>query len=482
MIPDLTPVTRLDSYPYRHRLADVMAKPPIVAEANASLAKACAIMTETGASSVLVLDEAGRLAGIVTETEVVSLIAHHGAAALSFSLIEIMETPAYSLEADCFLYMALARMARLGIRHLAVTDGAGRPVGVVTPRHLLKMRSQQAVMIGDDVAQAAGVADLARSRQALPGLAADLRREEVSAVTIAGVISGVVRDMTRRGAELTEEQMAVDGWGAPPAPYALLVLGSAGRGESLLAFDQDNALVHRGDATADRWFAEFGRRLNDLLDQSGIYLCKGEVMVRNPLWRRSLDGWREEIKSWVFQPQMETLLKVDIFFDMAFIHGDRQLATALRDETLAIAGKSAFFRQLMEQNIARIGSPLGLFGRLITEQGRLDAKKFGLLPLVSTARARAIGAGVAAVSTEARYRALAEMGKLHAEDLASLLAAFETLLGALLDQQLSDLAAGHQPGTKIAPAALSRTQRNQVKKAFQRIKLLSAMQGTVMSV
>ena len=482
MTPDLAPATRLDSYPYRHRLADVMAKPPLVAEGGVSLAKACALMADTGASSVLVLDEVGALAGIVTETGVVSLMAQHGASALSFSLIEIMDSPAYSLEADCFLYMALSRMARLGIRHLAVTDADGHPVGVVTPRHLLKMRSQQAVMIGDDVAQARSADDLARSRQALPGLAADLRREEVGAVTIAGVISGVVRDMTRRSAELTEEQMAVDGWGQPPAPYALLVLGSAGRGESLLAFDQDNALVHRGDETADPWFAEFGRRLNEMLDQAGIFLCKGEVMVRNPLWRRSFDGWLEEIKSWVYQPKMETLLKVDIFFDMQFIHGDRALAAALREETLEMAGNSAFFQQLMEQNIARIGSPLGLFGRLITEQGRLDAKKFGLLPLVSTARARAIGAGVTAVSTEDRYRALAEAGKLHKEDLAGLLAAFQTILGALLDQQLSDLASGHQPSTRIAPAALSRMQRNRLKKAFQRIKLLSAMQGTVMSV
>ena len=482
MTPDLAPASRLDSYPYRHRLADVMAKPPIVAAKELTLAQGCQLMTETGASSVLVLDESGALAGIVTETEVVALLARSGATALSFPLGEVMEAPAYSLEADCFLYMALSRMARLGIRHLAVTDSYGRPVGVVTPRHLLKMRSQQAVMIGDDVAQARSAADLARSRQALPGLAADLRREQVGAVTIAGVISGVVRDMTRRGAELTEEQMGIDGWGPPPAPYALLVLGSAGRGESLLAFDQDNALVHQGGDSADPWFAEFGRRLNGLLDQAGIWLCKGDVMVRNPIWRRSLDGWREEIKSWVFQPKMETLLKVDIFFDMMFVHGDRALAATLREETLKMAGNSAFFQQLMEQNIARIGSPLGWFGRLITEQGRLDAKKFGLLPLVSTARARAIGAGVAAVSTEARFRALAETGKLHAEDLAGLLAAFETILGALLDQQLSDIKAGHQPGTRIAPAALSRMQRNRLKKAFQRIRLLSAMQGTVMSV
>ena len=482
MTPDLAPAAKLDSYPYRHRLADVMAKPPITADAGTTLARACGIMTETGASSVLVLDSAGVLAGIVTETDAVARIARQGAAALSLPLSEIMAAPVHSLEGDCFLYMALARMERFAIRHMAVTDSAGRPVGVITPRHLLKMRSSQAVMIGDEVAQARSAEDLARSRQALPDLAAELRQEEVPAHTIAGVISGVVRDMTRRGAELVEEQLAADGWGPPPAPYALLVLGSAGRGESLLAFDQDNALVHRGDAAADPWFAEFGNRLNILLDQAGVYLCKGDVMVRNPLWRRSLESWFEEIKSWVFQPQMETLLKVDIFFDMVFVHGDRALAAELRDETLRLAGNSAFFQQLMEQNIARIGSPLGWFGRLSTQQGRLDAKKFGLLPLVSTARARAIGAGVTAVSTQGRFRALAGMGKLHPDDLASLIMAHETILGALLDQQLRDLKAGYSPGTKIAPTAMPTAQRHRLKRAFQRIKLLSAMQSTVMSV
>ena len=37
--------------------------------------------------------------------------------------------------------------------------------------------------------------------------------------------------------------MLIEGHGAPPCPYAMLVLGSGGRGESLMAPDQDNAIV-----------------------------------------------------------------------------------------------------------------------------------------------------------------------------------------------------------------------------------------------
>lgn len=482
MTPDLVPAQKLDSYPYRHRLSEVMACPPVTADGAIALSEACGRMAETGASSVLVLADDGTLAGIVTETDVVARIARQGAAVLTRPLSEMMTSPAPSLEGDCFLYMALARMERLGIRHMAVTDPAGRPVGVITPRHLLKMRSRQAVMIGDDVAQAQSAGELARCRDALAPLAAELRQDEVPAATIAGIISGVVRDMTRRGAELTERAMEADGWGVPPAPYALLVLGSAGRGESLLAFDQDNALVHLGDVAADAWFAELGRRLNHLLDRAGILLCKGDVMVRNPAWRRSLEAWREEVHSWVFEPRMETLLKVDIFFDMAFVHGDRALAARLRGESLEEARKSAFFQQLLEQNIARIGSPLGLFGRLVTENGRLDAKKYGLLPLVGAARARALGAGIDAVSTRERFRELADIGKLHPDDLATLLQAQETILRALLEQQIRDIGAGHAPGTAIAPAALSRPQRQQLKQAFERIRLLGAAQGALMQV
>jgi CBS domain-containing protein len=66
MTPDLATAEKLDSYPYRHRLVEVMARPPVTADSGLSLAKACALMTETGASSVLVLDADGALAGIVT--------------------------------------------------------------------------------------------------------------------------------------------------------------------------------------------------------------------------------------------------------------------------------------------------------------------------------------------------------------------------------------------------------------------------------
>jgi signal-transduction protein with cAMP-binding, CBS, and nucleotidyltransferase domain len=351
---------------------------------------------------------------------------------------------------------------------------------MVTARQMLKARARQALVIGDDVLTAAGAADLAHARASLPGLAAGLRQDGAPAGAVAAVIGGVVRDITGRAASLVEASLFADGWGAPPSPYAVLVLGSAGRGESLLAFDQDNALVFLGDQALDPWFAEFGVRLNAMLDQAGILFCPGEVMVRSRQWRRSLDDWQSTLRHWVFQPDMQALLNVDIFFDMAFVHGDQALAIELRDYAFATAAQSAFFLQLLTHAVARLDSPLGAFGRLITQEGRFDAKKYGLLPLVSTARARGLGAHVTATGTIDRYRGLVEKGVMHADDMAGLAAAFEDILSAILAQQLADIAAGLPPGNKVAPEALPRAERDRLRSAFQRIKLLRAAAGTIM--
>lgn len=482
MTPDTVPLARLDSFPYRHCLSEVMARPVITASGDMTIGEACADLAGKAISSLLVLDADGFVAGIVTHSDLVAQLARLGAAALELRLAEAMSSPVSSVPVDSYLYLAIARMDRLGLSHLVVVAEDGRPVGMVTARQLLKVRARQALMVGDDVAQAKGAADLAYSHGALAALAQGLRQDGTPASSITAVIAGVIRDITRRAAEIVEDALEADGWGGAPARYALLILGSAGRGESLLTFDQDNALVYDGDTTLDPWFAEFGRRLNDLLDQAGIVLCRGEVMVRNPFWRRSFADWQAELRRWVFQPEMRTLLDVDIFFDMVCVHGDRALAARLRDDAFAIAGQSAFFLQLLTQKVARLDSPLGVFGRFITEDGRMDAKKYGLLPLVSTARARAIQAGIKAASTAERYRALAEMGRLHDDDLASLLQAHEEILTVMLDQQLADLAAGLAASTKIAPAALPRPRRHRLHRALERIDLLRAKVGTTMAV
>ena len=76
--------------------------------------------------------------------------------------------------------------------------------------------------------------------------------------------------------------------GEAPVPFALIVMGSGGRGENFLYPDQDNGLIlgDYPDADLDRidgWFTEFADRMTLRMDAIGFPLCTGYVMATNPL-------------------------------------------------------------------------------------------------------------------------------------------------------------------------------------------------------
>lgn len=472
---DSSPLARIDSYPYRHRIAEVMSSPVVTAVPGLTVIEACERMADSRLSALVVVDDVGKAIGIVTERDLLRLFAREHDNAFRLPLDHFMSRPVKTVPAEAYLFVALGRMARLNLRHLVACDEHGRPVGMVTGRALLKVRAGDSLLIADSVHEAENAVDLARARAGLPGLVAAMLAETVPARDIASVISAVMRDMTARAGYLAESDMARDGWGPPPCPWALLVLGSGGRGESLLAFDQDNAIVYDGSVSADPWFAEMGRRIADMLNAAGIPYCKGGIMAREKEWRRSLDGWQAELRRWVFDPDHETVLASDIFFDFQPVAGDVALAAKLRAMALDIVGKSNFFLQFLALEASRLPSPFGLFGQLSTKNGRIDAKMHGLLPLVSTARAKALAENIAATGTIDRLRALAEKGKFHRDDLTALVEGMEVLQQTILAQQIADLEAGLPATAAIDPRRLSRPEKRRLRQAFERVRMVKNM-------
>ena len=474
---DIAALARIDSFPYQHRLREVMSTPVLTGPETMNLEQAIKAMDQARVSSIVAVDGRGRCLGILTERDLLRLLSTQGAAGLEASLSQVMTRPVAAVSGDSFVYVALGKMTRLGLRHLVVVDDDNRPIGMITGRALLKVRATDALSIGDSVHEARGPEDMRAAMSALPGLARSLLAEGVSARNIGSVISLVVRDLTARATELAETRMAEDGWGTAPAPYAMLVLGSGGRGESLLVFDQDNAIVHRGAPADDVWFAELGKRVNEMLNEAGIPYCDGGVMAREPKWRKSLDEWKDEVHSWVYSVENQTVMYCDIFFDFQPVWGDRELAEELRAYAVDKAAQSGFFMQYLAQHVAKMEVATGLFGGFITKQGRLNAKKFALLPLVSAARFRAIRAHVMATGTDERYGALKEQGLLHEDDWRDLLEIREISFRMMLEQQLADLAAGIAPSARIDPKRFPKRMRERLRWAFRRLKTLKFICG-----
>lgn len=462
---DTVALERLDSFPYRHRVTELMSAPIVSVAASGTVLEAAQIMIQRHVSSVVVLDGDGRLTGILTERDVLRTIVQDPAH-LARTVGQAMTTPVDGIDADALVYRGLARMARLGVRHLPVIDDSGRPVGMLTARGMVRQRASQALTLGDEIDHAPDAAALRAAFGKLPALAAALRGEDVSAVQVAAVVAGVTRDVTARAGELVLAAMRDQGRGEAPAHWCLLVLGSAGRGETLLTPDQDNALVHDGDGSVDSWFADFAERLNALLDAAGVPFCKGGVMAGNPAFRRSLAHWCETIDSWIERPRSEALLNVDIFYDFAPVLGDRALARALRRHAVAAAARSPVFLRLLAAASEGGGGAFDLLGRLRTENGRIDLKLRGLFPIVAGARAIALAWKSAATSTDSRLAESAAKGALPADTAADLTAARAAIVEAILDQQLADIAAGLAPSTWADPKRLKRAGLRRLRKAL----------------
>ncbi|MDP3255835.1 DUF294 nucleotidyltransferase-like domain-containing protein, partial [Bosea sp. (in: a-proteobacteria)] len=319
----------------------------------------------------------------------------------------------------------------------------------------------------------------------LPLMARALLAEDVPARLIAAVIAREVGALTRRAALLAEAELLAEGAGPAPCAYAVLVLGSAGRGESLLAMDQDNALVFaegEPEGEADRWFARLGARMAAILDEVGVPLCKGGVMGSEPAFRGSLATWRQRIAQWLGRSSPDDLLSVDIVFDFKAVHGDKAMAERLwRDAWTAAKGQIPFLK-LLAENAGQPAAGLTLFGGLRTEDdGRIDLKRTGLKDIVTTARVLALHHGLPRHATQARLEAVAGLGAGGASDLAEIDRDHALLLDCILSQQLADIAEGLSPSNRVAPGTIGKARTAELKRALGRLSILDDLRRDQLS-
>ncbi len=260
---------RIDSYPYRHRVRDVMRAPAKFISHEATVGEALARLMEERISSLYVRppnadtdNPPAADTGIITERDLLRAISRHGGATLALPVGQFMSKPLAAVPADAFVYRAIGRMSRLNVRHLGAVDETGRVVGALSARDLLRLRAGEALSLGDGIDAAGDVHTLAAAWAKLPRVASSLIAEQVPARDAAAVISRELGAATRQAAVIAEARMRDAGHGEPPCRYAVAVLGSAGRGESLLAMDQDNALVFADGepgSAQDSWFEDAWR-------------------------------------------------------------------------------------------------------------------------------------------------------------------------------------------------------------------------------
>ena len=416
-------------------------------------------MTAHRIGALLVIGDDPQPAGIVTERDLLGATTDPGVDPDATAVSSVMSAPVASMRSDEMLYRALGRMDRLGVRHLCVADGSGAPVGMVSQRDLLHHRARAAAELGDAVAFANDAAALAAVHSRLTDVAAGLVAEGLTGDAAARVVSNEIRALTGRAAAIAAAELEAGGYGPVPAPWCVLVLGSGGRGESLLSADQDNALVYDGSEEDDGWFAALGSRLADLLDEAGVRRCRGGIMASNREWRGTVPAWRERVAGWLRRSAPDDLLHVDIFYDLLPVAGTLRLGRELHAAAVEAARGSPAFIASLAESVAAMSLPIGVLGRLRSQDGRVDLKMGGLLPLVGIARTLALRVGSQARSTPERIQDAGAAGRVPPADAAALVRIHRSLLTLVLRQQLEDLSAGVSPSGRVTVAGLERSEQ-----------------------
>lgn len=111
----------------------------IAAEAN--VFDAIRILGEKRIGALPVL-EGGRLAGIISERDVIYCLRDHGSEVLAWPVGRVMSSPAITADSETSVLSALALMTKRRIRHLPVIE-KGEIRGIVSIGDLVKHRMER---------------------------------------------------------------------------------------------------------------------------------------------------------------------------------------------------------------------------------------------------------------------------------------------------------------------------------------------------
>ncbi|USI74136.1 CBS domain-containing protein [Sphingomonas morindae] len=109
------------------------------ARADERVAEVVARLAEQRIGAMPVLDEVGRVSGIISERDIIYGLAREGAALLARSVGEVMTSPVVTVSPTTPLLSALAVMTNRRIRHLPVIEGEAL-VGFISIGDLVKLR------------------------------------------------------------------------------------------------------------------------------------------------------------------------------------------------------------------------------------------------------------------------------------------------------------------------------------------------------
>ncbi|MCY4445187.1 MAG: DUF294 nucleotidyltransferase-like domain-containing protein [Rhodobacteraceae bacterium] len=472
-------IVHFDTYPYRVRVGEIMNPPQIVSSQTIIREVVNTLIAKSIGSVIVELEQDHH--GILTEKDIIRAIQINGPEVLSQRVSQYCSYNLELIHQKEFVYRAMVTMGDKGYKRLAVCNDEGDIVGLISSADIFGNYSFDAIGLGRDILEAKNPEELGRVWSGLASVTRSLIFGGTEPRTIAAIISRELRGITHRACVIAEAEILAKTQTKNLPNYSMIVLGSGGRGESLLAMDQDNAMIfdsHDAIQDTEPLLGGIAKRVSDILHQTGITYCPGGVMASNQEWRRNQAEWRTLVQYWISRTSPEDLLNADIFFDSMPVYGDEKLANTLRSEAIELARKAKPFLTLLSLRASNFNVALGMFNKVKLTDGRVDLKLGGIMPIFSTARVVALRHGIKPRSTAARLREFKNMNIVPDQIIDNLLSAHEIFLELIMRQQIADLEKGLKPSNKIATKGLQGIHQQKLKWALDKLHTIPNVLGT----
>ncbi len=117
------------------KVSDIMVRDLVTAGKEATIQEVARLMFDKGVGSVIVIDGEGRVAGIVTERDIVYAVASDKACK-GLPIWTIMTENPVTISPNALIVEAIDKMRNLNVRHMPVVDEEGKPLGMVSFRDI----------------------------------------------------------------------------------------------------------------------------------------------------------------------------------------------------------------------------------------------------------------------------------------------------------------------------------------------------------
>lgn len=121
------------------RVSDIMIKNVVVAKENDKIREVAAKMYENKVGSVVVIDDDGKPIGIVTERDMVYVVAR--SLPQDTPVWMVMAEDPVTINENALITEAMEKMRELNIKHLPVVDSSGKLVGMLAFRDIIDAAS-----------------------------------------------------------------------------------------------------------------------------------------------------------------------------------------------------------------------------------------------------------------------------------------------------------------------------------------------------